>query len=243
MVPRVLQKYHILLGGRVLEKAKRASEEALGNSSSQSSVEPFLVDVESDESIMKAYEDIADRHPRIDCLVNNAGACFDACIQNGTMTTRSAWNKSWDVNVTGAQIMTSTFLPLLLKSTNPRLIFVTSGLSSLEGASDPSNPGNAVPPSGLPKVQAFARYRACKTGLNMMMLNWARALKSDGFKVWSVAPGLFATSLGGDTEVLRKLGAKDPSIGGKVLRGVIEGRRDADVGKVVRVYKTPVQPW
>lgn len=111
------------------------------------------------------------------------------------------------------------------------------------GASDPSNPGNVVPPSGLPKVQAFAGYRACKTGLNMMMLNWARALKSDGVKVWSVAPGLLATSLGGDTEVLRKLGAKDPSIGGKVLRGVIEGRRDADVGKVVREYKTPVQPW
>lgn len=159
------------------------------------------------------------------------------------MTTRSAWNKSWDVNVTGAQIMTSTFLPLLLNSTDPRLLFVTSGLSSLEGASDPSNPGNVVPPSGLPKVQAFAGYRACKTGLNMMMLNWARALKSDGVKVWSVAPGLLATSLGGDTEVLRKLGAKDPSIGGKVLRGVIEGRRDADVGKVVREYKTPVQPW
>lgn len=67
------QKYHILLGGRVLERAKRASEEALGSSSPQSSVEPFVVDVESDESIMKAYEDIADRYPRIDCLVNNAG--------------------------------------------------------------------------------------------------------------------------------------------------------------------------
>jgi NAD(P)-dependent dehydrogenase (short-subunit alcohol dehydrogenase family) len=159
------------------------------------------------------------------------------------MTMRQAWNKSWDVNVTGAQIMTSTFLPLLLKSSDPRLIFVTSGLSSLDGASDPNNPGNVVPPPGLPKIQAFAGYRASKTGLNMMMLNWARSLKSDGVKVWSVAPGLLATSLGGNTEVLRKLGAKDPSVGGEVLRGVIEGRRDADVGKAIREYKTPVQPW
>lgn len=156
---------------------------------------------------------------------------------------RQAWNKSWDVNVTGAQIMTATFLPLLLKSSDPRVIFVTSGLSSLEGASDPSNPGNAVSPSGLPKTQPFASYRASKTGLNMVMLNWARSLKSDGVKVWSVAPGLLATSLGGDTEVLKRLGAKDPSIGGEVLRGVIEGKRDDDVGKAIREYKTPIQPW
>lgn len=62
-------------------------------------------------------------------------------------------------------------------------------------------------------------------------------------KVWALAPGLLATSLGGNTELLKKLGAVDPSIGGDVVRGVIEGKRDADVGKIVREYKTPIQPW
>jgi NAD(P)-dependent dehydrogenase (short-subunit alcohol dehydrogenase family) len=254
------QKYHILLGGRSFEKAQKASEEALAQSTSGSSVEPFVVDVESDESIAKAYEEIASKHPRIDCLLNNAGlqpplkalasrltdftgASFDTYIQKGTMTMRQAWNKAWDVNVTGAQIMTQTFLPLLFKSHEPRLIFVTSALSSLEGATDLSNPGNAIPPPGLPKVQNFAGYRCAKTGLNMMMLNWARMLKADGVKVWSVSPGLLATGLGGDTEVLKKIGAGDPEIGGERLRGVVEGKRDADSGRVIREYKTPIQPW
>lgn len=77
----------------------------------------------------------------------------------------------------------------------------------------------------------------------MVMTQWARILKNDHVKVWAVAPGLLATSLGGDTDVLKKMGAKDPSIGGEVIRGVIEGKRDADTGRVVREYASPVQPW
>ncbi|TVY53624.1 Short-chain dehydrogenase/reductase tropE [Lachnellula cervina] len=253
---RSSQKYHILLGGRNFEKSRLAAESSTSEATSQSSVEPFEVDVESDESIQRAYEAIAAKHPRIDCLVNNAGsssstyslsaksgASFDAYIQDGSMTARQAWNKAWDVNVTGAHIMTSTFLPLLLRSRDPRLVFLTSGLSSLQGASDPSNPRNIHPPAGLPKTQLFAGYRSSKAGLNMMMVEWAKTLKNDGVKVWAVAPGLLATSLGGDTELLRKLGAQEPSVGGDIIRGVIEGKRDADVGNVVREYLTPIQPW
>ncbi|TVY42421.1 Short-chain dehydrogenase/reductase [Lachnellula subtilissima] len=243
---RSSQKYHILLGGRNFEKARLAAENSTSEAISQSSVEPFEVDVESDESIQRAYEAIAAKHPRVDCLINNAatsGACFDAYIQDGSMTTRQAWNKSWDVNVTGAHIMTSTFLPLLLRSRDPRLLFLTSGLSSLHDASDASNPKNIFSPAGLPKMQPFAGYRSSKAGLNMMMVEWAKALKNDGVKVWAVAPGLLATSLGGNTELLKRLGAQEPSVGGDVMRGVIEGKRDADAGNVVREYLTPIQPW
>jgi hypothetical protein len=61
--------------------------------------------------------------------------------------------------------------------------------------------------------------------------------------VWVVAPGFLATSLSGNTERLNKLGAQEPSIGGDIIHGVIEGKRDADVGSVVREYLTPIQPW
>lgn len=62
-------------------------------------------------------------------------------------------------------------------------------------------------------------------------------------KVWSLAPGLLATGLGGDVEMLRKLGAVEPSVGGNVVRGVVEGERDTDAGLVIRAYKSPIQPW
>lgn len=66
-------KYHILLGGRDLNKAKIAAQNSTSEITTQSSVEPFQVDVESDDSIVKAYEGIAAKHSHIDCLVNNAG--------------------------------------------------------------------------------------------------------------------------------------------------------------------------
>ena len=159
------------------------------------------------------------------------------------MTAREAWNKTWDVNVTGAHIMTTNFLPLLLKSQDPRLLFITSGLSSLQGSSDPKNPKNVFPQAGLPKPLPFVGYRSSKAGLNMVMVEWAKALKNDGVKVWSVAPGLLATGLGGDTELLKRLGAQDPSIGGETIRRVVEGERDGEAGNVVREYLTPIQPW
>jgi len=159
---------------------------------------------------------------------------------DGTLTPRQAWNRSWDVNVTGAHITTSAFLPLLLKSEDPRLVFVTSGLSSLEGHSSSSQ---QPPPAGLPKQYGFMSYRSAKTGLNMMALEWDRVLKNDGVKVWTVAPGLLATGLGGNPEMLKKMGAGDPSIGGTVLRNVVEGKRDGETGKIVREYRSPIQPW
>lgn len=77
----------------------------------------------------------------------------------------------------------------------------------------------------------------------MVMVEWAKALENDGVKVWSVAPGLLATGLGGDTELLKRLGAQDPSIGGDTIRRVVEGERDGEVSYVVRGYLTPIQPW
>lgn len=82
-----------------------------------------------------------------------------------------------------------------------------------------------------------------KSGLNILTVEWTRMLKNDGVKVWAIARGLLATNLGGDPDFLKRLGAKDHKVGGEAIRGVIEGKRDADVGKVVREYQTPIQPW
>jgi hypothetical protein len=60
-------------------------------------------------------------------------------------------------------------------------------------------------------------------------------------KVWAVSPGFLATNLSGDPESLAKLGAIDPSIGGHFVKDVVEGKRDADVGKAI--LKERVQPW
>ena len=161
------------------------------------------------------------------------------------MSAREAVNKTWNVNVTGAHVMTQTFLPLLLKSRDPRVLFITSGLSSLQTASDVNDPRYQVAPAGPkgPQQMGTIGYKSSKAGLNMLMIDWTRILKNDGVKVWCIAPGLLATGLGGNPEMLKKMGAKDPSLGGAAIRKVVEGKRDADVGKVVREYDSPTQPW
>lgn len=37
------------------------------------------------------------------------------------------------------------------------------------------------------------------------------------------------------------MGALDPSVGGKFIKDVIQGKRDQDVGKVIRADM--IQPW
>ena len=156
---------------------------------------------------------------------------------------RQVWNQSWNVNTTGTWIITHTFVPLILKSADPRLIFITSGTSILgEYGNSSAFRINHAPPKGWPKKEpAVSAYRSSKTGLNMIMREWTRILKEDGVKVWAISPGFLATGLGGNPELNKKIGALDPSIGASLVRDVVEGVRDQDTGKVVS--RDGIQPW
>ena len=87
---------------------------------------------------------------------------------------REAWNASWNVNTTGTQIITATFIPLLLKSQTPRLVFMASGTSTLTGTENFQAPINKTPAVGWPKTgltfqNNIPAYRSAKCGMNMMM--------------------------------------------------------------------------
>ncbi|KAJ4337903.1 hypothetical protein N0V95_008198 [Ascochyta clinopodiicola] len=242
--------YTILMGSRTLSKAQTAIETLRAEiSDSKSDIIPIQLDIEDDQSILDAYEEVKSKYSKIDTLINNAGGSFDGLMHHDTSPSalRAAWNKSYSVNVTSTQVLTTTFIPLLLASSNPRLLFVTSGLSSLARAAE-GKASSAIlrEPSqkGWPKPFAPSQiaYRSSKTALNMMMLDWARALEPDGVRVFGISPGFLATGLGGmGPEFMRKFGAGEPHLGGEVIRDVVQGKRDADAGKVVN--KDGVQPW
>ena len=152
------------------------------------------------------------------------------------------WNQTWNINTVGAQIITSVFIPLLIESSNPRLLFITSGTSTLEGSSNLALPVNRHPKKGWPKESfQIPAYRSSKTGLNMLMREWYRILKEDGVKVWCISPGYLATGLGGSQEVNKAAGAGDPAVGGVFVCSVLEGHRDGDVGKAIQ--RDGVQAW
>lgn len=256
------EAYSILVGGRSLAKVQDAIKSAETEfSSTQSNLFPIQVDLESDASINRAFDQVQTKFGKLDALVNNAGMWdnnlfeeedfadivfpgvqLDQQLAVGKLTEREMWNQTWDVNTTGTQVLTSTFIPLLLQSVDPRLLFLTSGTSTLTGSENVALPLNQSPVKGWPKLGFnIPAYRSAKTGLIMMMREWHRMLKEDGVKVWCISPGFLATGLGGNTEALKKMGAGDPEIAGPFIRSVLEGQRDADVGKVIT--KDGIQPW
>jgi NAD(P)-dependent dehydrogenase (short-subunit alcohol dehydrogenase family) len=206
--------YEIILGARSVDKANQAiasvKEESQASKSNLSSIQ---VDVSSDDSIRKAFEQVKSQHGRLDTLVNNAGASFDYAASKGEMSLREAFNATWDVNVSGTHVVTNEFTPLLLESANPRLLFVTSGTSALAETEQFDYPPlarlNASPEAGWPKpasMNPVTSYRSSKTGLNMLMREWTKTLKNDGVKVFAISPGFLATGLAGiGPEELKKV--------------------------------------
>ena len=206
--------YDILVGSRKLAGATTAIATVSNEiPDTKSSLSELQIDINSDDSIKAAFEQVSTQHSHVDVLINNAGAGFDGEAQAGRMTIREAFNKAWDVNVTGTHIMTYEFVPLLLKSSNPRLIFMTSGTSPLSETERFDHPVlqrlNASPEAGWPKAQGanpLWSYRASKTGLNMLMRQWVQTLRNDNVKIWCVSPGFLATGLGGvGEETLKKV--------------------------------------
>ncbi|KAF9874356.1 short-chain dehydrogenase [Colletotrichum karsti] len=240
--------YHVILGARSAEKGEEAIAQLKKEySSTQSSLEFLEIDVTSDDAIQSAFDTISKKHGLIDVLVNNAGATFDGFVvsrPDDIASVREAFNKAYDVNTSSAHVMTHVFAPLLLKSSDPRLLFVTSGLSNLNDMAEHGlmpHLGKVTTPAGWPKNPTPMGYRSSKVALNMVMLSWHWLFEEDGVKVWCISPGFLATGLGGNPEVLKKMGAGEPSQGGELIKKVIEGERDADVGKIVG--QNGIQTW
>ncbi|OAA68956.1 NAD(P)-binding domain protein [Cordyceps fumosorosea ARSEF 2679] len=239
--------YHVFLGARSLSSGNNAVAQLRQDfPSSASTVEVLLIDVESDQSIENAVETVKTSRGTVDILINNAGAAFDWDAADGKTSLRASFTRAYDINVSGAHVTTFHFIPLLLASPSrdPRILFL-AGLShlTLAAAEDmfPSGPVAA----GWPKTVAFETvgYRCSKTALSMLMLDWRWKLREDGVRVFSVSPGFCVTGLGNKGEAaMEEMGAaRTARQGARTVLAVAEGRRDADIGRIID--EDGVVPW
>jgi NAD(P)-dependent dehydrogenase (short-subunit alcohol dehydrogenase family) len=68
------EAYTILMGSRSLEKADNAIKQLKSEvSETKSEVVPLQVDIESDDSVESAFQEVKSKYGRVDSLVNNAG--------------------------------------------------------------------------------------------------------------------------------------------------------------------------
>jgi NADP-dependent 3-hydroxy acid dehydrogenase YdfG len=81
--------YTILLGGRSLEKANAAVQEAQNLfPNSPSILKAVQVDIEDDDSISHAFEHVQNQYGRLDILINNAGRRYWTLLRNDQVLIR-----------------------------------------------------------------------------------------------------------------------------------------------------------
>lgn len=173
--------YYVYLGSRSLENGLVAVEklkaEGLNN------VEAVQLDVTDSGSVKAARAGIGRKTEVLDVLINNAGinggwpqAALDASIDQFKMV--------FDTNLYGVVRVTQAFIDLLQKSSQPRIVNVSSSGCSLTLHSDPT---------WKYYTHKAAVYPASKAALNMYTIDLAYELRDTPFKVNAVCPGFVAT--------------------------------------------------
>lgn len=211
-------KYHIIIGARNLSKGEKVHKDVQARPGIQGTVSVVQLDATDDASIQAAAKKVEHDFGRLDVLINNAGICPE---RDGQWPDRKVLQDTFETNVFGPAIVTQAFIPVLKKSSSPRLVNVTSIMASISSISD-----HSLPYSGA----RYPGYRMSKAALNMLTAYQYFQLKSEGFKVWAFCPGYVASDIGGDKEERIKQGVDSTETSAKGLLEIVEGQRDEHVG-------------
>lgn len=165
-----------ILGARDLARGKKAADALRQNGLD---VMPLKIDVTKQKSIDDAKKFVEDRFGKLDVLVNNAAILYDSDQRAESVDLRTVL-EAFETNTLGAWRMCQTFVPLLKKGNQARIVNVSSESGSL-----------AVMGGGTPA------YSISKVALNALTRMLADELRSSQILVNSVCPGWVATDMGG----------------------------------------------
>jgi NAD(P)-dependent dehydrogenase (short-subunit alcohol dehydrogenase family) len=124
----------VVMASRNPEKAEAARNGILGSLPS-AVIEAVELDLASLDSTRQAASRIADRFPRLDLLVNNAGVMALPESQ-----TEDGFEMQFGINHLGHWALTSLLLPSLLAAPAARIVTVTSTAHHFGRGVDPDNP-------------------------------------------------------------------------------------------------------
>jgi NAD(P)-dependent dehydrogenase (short-subunit alcohol dehydrogenase family) len=176
------------LGMTVLVAARdqgRGAEAAAALRSTGADAYPLTLDVTDPAGVAAAATAVAGRFGRLDVLVNNAGIAGDHARQRPGAVDLAAVRAVFQTNLFAVIAVTEALLPLLRRSAAGRIVNVSSGTGSMGRMTDATH--------YLARLPASVGYPVTKTALNMLTIQYAKALAPDGILVNAVAPGACAT--------------------------------------------------
>ena len=177
----------IVMAVRNLERGEKARAE-IKNKTGNKTVDLLLCDVSSMSDIRRFAEEFRVKYPKLDVLINNAGAVF-----NNRSLTREGFERTLAVNYLGPFLLTHELLPTLKKGAASRIINISSGLHrNGEINLDDIQSGK--------KYNGMKAYSNAKLVLMMFTYELSRRLEGTGINANVVLPGFVATNLGNNSE-------------------------------------------
>lgn len=152
-----------------------AEETRSGIVQSGGQAELLRFDVANGDEVQAAFQQIVEKHGRIDVVVNNAGLAIDNLLLR---LKEEEWERVMDVNLKGVFLCTKAAARPMLRQRSGRIINLTSVVAQT------GNPGQAA-------------YTAAKAGVIGFTRTMAKELASRSVTVNAVAPGFIETDMTG----------------------------------------------
>ncbi len=194
------QGIKVLVGARTAENGREAEAKLKAEGFD---AEFVLLDVDDAHTHASAAAYVEANYGKLDILINNAGILIDES-ENGahvqaSKTTPDVFRKTFDTNFFNTIAVTQEFVPLIKKSDAGRIVFLSSGLGSLNLHSDPNSP---IYNFKLPA------YDISKTALNGYAVHLAHELKDTNIKVNAAHPGSVVTDMNSSGDIPVEEGAR-----------------------------------